>query len=105
MIIVYLSLALVAAAIIGFAISAMRTLKLMNGTMAKVSKIGEKIRRQAEKIAEEKNTLTQNLSEIQLDYIKKKEKVQATSRQVQQAAFLVQKNFYQAKMAIKSEKA
>lgn len=105
MIIVYLSLGLVVAAVIGFFFSAAATLKRMNGTMAKVSKTSEKVRRQAEKIGAEKNTLTQNMSSIQLDFVKKKETVRSVSRQVQQVVVLAQENFYKTKMSLKKEKA
>lgn len=105
MIIVYLSLLLVAAAVVGFFISAARTLKKMNGTLARIAKTGELLRSQTEKIAQEKNELTQNISTIQLDLFKKKKNVQKLSRQIQQTAELAQGNFYKVKMFMKREKA
>lgn len=104
MIIVYLSLALVVAAIIGFAVSMAQTGKRMAGTMARISKTGEQFRRQAEAIKAEKNQLTKNFSLIQLDYYKKKETVQKISSTVSDSVLLVQKNMNQTKKAFKGER-
>ncbi|GGL46095.1 hypothetical protein [Sporolactobacillus putidus] len=105
MIIVYFSLVLVVASIALFIASSAKTAKQMNGSMGKIAKTAEKIREQSEKIAKEKYQLTQNLSAIQLDFFKKREKVQKATQSVKKSVILTQENFYKAKIAMKNEKA
>ncbi|RYL91503.1 hypothetical protein [Sporolactobacillus sp. THM19-2] len=105
MIIVYLSLILVVAAVIGFFVSASRTARQMKGSLAKISRTSERLRRQTEKIVIEKNELTEKISNMQLDFFKKKEKVRKLSRQIQQTNYLVRDNLYKFMMFIKKEKA
>ncbi|MDF2911226.1 hypothetical protein [Sporolactobacillus laevolacticus] len=103
MIIVYLSLVLVVASIIVFVVSAANTLKLMNGSLAKISKTGAKLRRQSEEIISEKNELTRNFSLIQLDISKNKDKVQETVRQAGQSVLLAQVAFCKGKALLKKD--
>lgn len=105
MIIVYLSLALAVVAFAVFVVSSAKTAKLMDGSMAKIAKTAEKMRDQSEKIAKEKYQLTQNLSAIQLDFFKKKERIQEATGNVKNSVILTQENYYKAKMAIKNKKA
>ncbi|RYM06153.1 hypothetical protein EWH99_03435 [Sporolactobacillus sp. THM7-7] len=101
MIIVYLSLVLVVAAIIAFTVSVGKTIRRMSGTVGKISATGEKMREQLEKIAAEKNRLTQNFSSIQIEFYRKKEAVHDLTLGVQKAAILAQENFNKVKTRVK----
>lgn len=90
MVIVYLSLVLIAAAIIFFVISMMKTAHLMNGSLAKISKTGAKLQDQSAKVVKESEALTVNLSRIQSDIMQKKGKVQDTVNQAKQSILSVQ---------------
>ncbi|RYL95634.1 hypothetical protein EWI07_00180 [Sporolactobacillus sp. THM7-4] len=104
MIIVYLSLILVIAAVAGFVLSVRKTAGLMNGSMARIAKTGEKMREQKEKMSQEKNRLTQSFTAIQLDFYKKRERVNELTRGLQKSIHLTQENIYKVKKSIKGEK-
>ncbi|WP_010631342.1 hypothetical protein [Sporolactobacillus vineae] len=105
MILVYLSLALIVAALIGFSVSFLRTAKRMSGTLERISVTGEKIRRQSERINDEKNLLTQNFSSLQMDFFHKKEKVQNAAKSAQQVVHTVQGNIHKSITVIRAEKS
>lgn len=105
MMMVYFSLALFIITIVLFIISLAKTAKLMNGSMGKIAKTAEKIREQSEKIAEEKHQLTQNLSAVQLDFFKKRERAREAAVNIKKSVTLTQENYYKIKMAVKNEKA
>ncbi|MCO7126710.1 hypothetical protein NIE88_13135 [Sporolactobacillus shoreicorticis] len=102
MIIVYLSLALAAVSIIAFIVSAVKTVKLMNGSIAKISKTGASLQDQAEGILKEKDELTRNLSRIQSDITQKKGKLKDAVRQAKQSLLSAQIAFYKAKALVHS---
>jgi uncharacterized protein YoxC len=103
MVIVYLSLALVVVSLIGFAISVINSLKLMNGTIEKISKTGAKMQHQSEEIINEQNELTLNLTRIQSDITEKKSKVQDTVRQAKQSVLTVQVALCKGKALLKNQ--
>lgn len=105
MILVYLSLALVVAALAGFALSFLHTARMMTGTFEKISVTGAKMRRQSEKINDEKNLLTQNFSSLQMDFFHKKEKVQNAARSVQQVVYTIQGNIHKIVTAVREKKS
>jgi len=102
MIIVYLSLALVVASIIAFIVSAAKTVKLMNGSIEKISKTSAKLEDQTEGILNEKDELTRNLSRIQSDITQKKGKIQDAARQAKQSVLSAQVAFYKGKAFVKN---
>ncbi|MFT8361853.1 MAG: hypothetical protein ABF586_10170 [Sporolactobacillus sp.] len=101
MIIVYLSLAVAVLAILYFIGSFIQTVRRLNGTLANLSKTSEKLREKGEMIAKEKNKLNQSLAQIKLGLVCNKEKMQRTSRQLQQFSNLTHDDFYKMKKAIK----
>lgn len=105
MILVYLSLVLVVVAVAGFVLSFLRTAKMMARTLEKISVTGAKIRRQSEKMNDEKNLLTQNFSSLQMDFFHKKEKVQNAAKSVQQVVSTVQGNIHKTMTAVKEKKS
>ncbi|CAM3035776.1 hypothetical protein [Sporolactobacillus spathodeae] len=101
MVIVSLSLALVVCAIFYFIFSLTQIAKRLNGTLADLSKTTEKFREKGEALAKEKNRLDHTLSLIKLNLVSDKEKMQRTSRQVQQFTNLTHDDVYKLKKAIK----
>ncbi len=104
-VIVYLSLALAVLALVFFFVSTARTMKRMNKTVARLAKNGELMRRRSEKIAKEKNELTQNFLMMQFDLFKKKQRVQSLMGQGRQIVILTQENIYKVKKILTKKKA
>ncbi|MCO7176012.1 hypothetical protein ACFP7A_09665 [Sporolactobacillus kofuensis] len=103
MIIVYLSFVLVVISLVAFAASVRNTLKLMNGSLAKISKTSATMTRQSKKIMHEKDELTRNLTMIQQDMTKKKDTIQETIREVNDSALHAQVAWYKGKAIFKRQ--